>query len=82
MSNICQISGKRTIVGNNVSHANNRTKRKFYPNLFKKRFFLEDENRWIDLRVSANGIKTITKIGLKEALKKAQAKGFYQNLLI
>ncbi|NCO55133.1 MAG: 50S ribosomal protein L28 [Bacteroidetes bacterium CG02_land_8_20_14_3_00_31_25] len=76
MSNICQISGKRTIVGNNVSHANNRTKRKFYPNLFKKRFFLEDENRWIDLRVSANGIKTITKIGLKEALKKAQAKGF------
>ncbi len=76
MSNICQISGKRTIVGNNVSHANNRTKRKFYPNLFKKRFFLEGENRWIDLRVSANGIKTITKIGLKEALKKAQAKGF------
>ncbi len=76
MSNICQISGKRTIVGNNVSHANNRTKRKFYPNLFKKRFFLEGENRWIDLRVSANGIKTITKIGLKEALKKAQVKGY------
>lgn len=76
MSNICQITGKRTIVGNNVSHANNRTKRKFYPNLFRKRFFLEDENRWIDLRVSANGIKTITKLGLKEALKKAQSKGY------
>ena len=61
--------------GNNVSHANNRTKRKFHPNLFKKRFFLEEENRWINLKVSANGIRTITKNGLKSALKKAQAKG-------
>jgi len=79
MSNICQITGKRTIVGNNVSHANNRTKRKFYPNLFRKRFFLEEENRWINIRVSANGIKTITKLGLKAALKKAQAKGIIRN---
>jgi len=79
MSNICQITGKRTIVGNNVSHANNRTKRKFCPNLFRKRFFLEEENRWINIRVSANGIKTITKLGLKAALKKAQAKGIIRN---
>ncbi|MBI5540297.1 MAG: 50S ribosomal protein L28 [Bacteroidia bacterium] len=75
MASVCQITGKRTIVGNNVSHANNRTKRKFYPNLFKKRFFLEEENRWVSIRVSANGIKTITKNGLKNALKEAQAKG-------
>ncbi|PIP55403.1 MAG: 50S ribosomal protein L28 [Bacteroidetes bacterium CG23_combo_of_CG06-09_8_20_14_all_32_9] len=75
MSRICQITGKRTMGGNNVSHANNRTKRKFHPNLFKKRFFLEEENRWINLKVSANGIRTITKNGLKSALKKAQAKG-------
>jgi large subunit ribosomal protein L28 len=75
MASVCQITGKRTIVGNNVSHANNRTKRKFYPNLFVKRFFLEEENRWVKIRVSANGIKTITKNGLKNALKKAQSKG-------
>lgn len=75
MASVCQITGKRTIVGNNVSHANNRTKRKFYPNLFVKRFFLEEENRWVKIRVSANGIKTITKNGLKNALKKAQTKG-------
>jgi len=75
MSRICQITGKRTMGGNNVSHANNRTKRKFHPNLFKKRFFLEEENRWINLKVSANGIRTITKNGLKSALKKTQAKG-------
>ncbi len=75
MASVCQITGKRTIVGNNVSHANNRTKRKFYPNLFIKRFFLEEENRWVKIRVSANGIKTITKNGLKNALKKAQSKG-------
>jgi large subunit ribosomal protein L28 len=75
MASVCQITGKRTIVGNNVSHANNRTKRKFYPNLFVKRFFLEEENRWVKIRVTANGIKTITKNGLKNALKKAQTKG-------
>ena len=75
MASVCQITGKRTIVGNNVSHANNRTKRKFYPNLFVKRFFLEEENRWVKIRVSANGIKTITKNGLKNALKEAKVKG-------
>lgn len=79
MSRICQITGKRTMVGNNVSHANNRTKRRFHPNLFKKKFFLEEENRWINLKVSANGIKTISKKGLRNALKEAQIKGFIKN---
>jgi large subunit ribosomal protein L28 len=79
MSRICQITGKKTMVGNNVSHANNRTKRRFHPNLFVKRFFLEEENRWVSLKVSANGIKTISKKGLKSALKKAQEKGLIKN---
>jgi large subunit ribosomal protein L28 len=76
MSRICQITGKRTMVGNNVSHANNRTKRTFHPNLFVKRFFLEEENRWVSLKVSANGMKTISKKGLKNALKEAKVKGY------
>ena len=79
MSRICQITGKKTMVGNNVSHANNRTKRRFYPNLFVKRFFLEEEDRWVSIKVSANGITTITKNGLKNALKEAKVKGFIKN---
>jgi large subunit ribosomal protein L28 len=76
MSKICQITGKRAMVGNNVSHSKRRTKRTFMPNLFIKRFFLEDENRWITIKVSAAGIKDITKKGLVQALKDAQASGF------
>ncbi len=76
MSKICQITGKGVMVGNNVSHSKRRTKRTFEPNLFAKRFFLEDENRWISLKVSANGIKTISKKGLLPALKEAIEKGF------
>lgn len=79
MSRICQITGKKSLNGNNVSHANNRTKRKFHPNLFTKRFFLEEESRWISLKVSANGIRTIAKKGLKEALKEAKTKGYIKN---
>lgn len=79
MSRICQITGKRTMVGNNVSHANNRTKRTFHPNLFVKRFFLEEEDRWVSLKVSANGMKTISKKGLKNALKEAKEKGYIKN---
>jgi large subunit ribosomal protein L28 len=67
------------MVGNNVSHSNRRTKRRFYPNLFTKRFFLTEENRWITLKVSASGIKTIDKVGLAEALKKAKLKGFLRS---
>ncbi len=67
------------MTGNNVSHSKRRTKRKFYPNLFDKKFYLEDEDRWITLRVSAAGIRTINKIGLKAALREAKEKGYIQN---
>ncbi|MDR2885194.1 MAG: 50S ribosomal protein L28 [Rikenellaceae bacterium] len=70
---ICEITGKKARVGNNVSHSNIKTKRKFDPNLRTKRFWLEEENRWITLKVSAHGIKTINKKGLSAALKEAVA---------
>ena len=76
MSNICQITGKKAIVGNNVSHSKRRTKRKFYPNLFVKRFYLPEEDRWVTLKVSAAGIRNINKKGLKPALEEAKSKGF------
>ena len=69
----CEITGKTAMVGNNVSHSNRRTKRTFAPNLKTKRFWLEDEGRWITLKVSAAGIKTINKKGLTAALKDAKA---------
>jgi large subunit ribosomal protein L28 len=80
MSQICQITGKKVMVGNNVSHSKRRTKRKFYPNLFKKKFYLADEDRWVTLNVSAAGIRTINKIGLVAALKEARVKGLVANI--
>ncbi len=79
MSRVCQITGKKVMVGNNVSHSKRRTRRKFYPNLFDKRFYLEDEDRWVKLRVSASGIRTINKKGLKIALEEAKEKGFLKS---
>ena len=76
MSRVCQITGKKVMVGNNVSHSKRRTKRTFQPNLFDKRFYLPEEDRFIKLRVSASGIRTINKNGLKNALEKAKEKGF------
>lgn len=76
MSRVCQITGKRALSGNNVSHSNRHTKRKFYPNLFTKRFYLPEENRWITLKVSAGGMRTITKKGLGQALKDAKENGY------
>jgi len=67
------------MVGNNVSHSKRRTRRKFYPNLFLKKFYLAEENRWISLKVSASGIRTITKKGLGPALKEAKEKGFIES---
>lgn len=67
------------MVGNNVSHSKRRTRRKFHPNLFDKRFYLEDEDRWVRLRVSASGIRTINKKGLKNALEEAKEKGFLKS---
>jgi large subunit ribosomal protein L28 len=70
MSKICQITGKRLMIGNRVSHSNKKTKRYFSVNISKKRFFLTSENRWITLKVSASGIKTINKVGIEKALNK------------
>lgn len=75
MSKVCQITGKRPQAGNNVSHANNKTKRRFYPNLFKKKFYIPEEDRWVTLKVSSKALKTINKNGLASVLKKAKAKG-------
>lgn len=68
MSQICMVTGKGPMVGNNVSHANNKTKRRFLPNLKKKRFWLESDKKFITLRVSARGIKTIDKHGIENVL--------------
>ena len=70
---VCEITGKSAVIGNNVSHSNRKTKRKFNPNLRTKRFWSEEENRWITLKVSAAGIKTINKKGLSAALRDAKA---------
>ena len=76
MSKICQITGKKAMVGNSVSHSNIKTKRKFNVNLFKKKFYWVEENVWISLNVSAAGLRTINKIGLDAAIKKAAEKGY------
>lgn len=75
MSKVCQITGKKAIVGNNVSFSNKKNKRKFNVNLFKKRFFIPEEDRWITLRVSASALKNINKRGIFSVLKEAKAKG-------
>lgn len=76
MPNICQITGKKAITGNNVSHAKNRTKRKFNPNLQVKKFFLPESKEWVQLKVSANGIRVIDKLGIEAAINRAIDKGF------
>lgn len=76
MSKVCQITGKKVIVGNNVSHSNRKTKRTFSPNLQVKRFFIPEEDKWITLKVSAAGIRTINKKGISASLKEAREKGY------
>ena len=68
MARICQVTGKKSITGNNVSHANNKTKRRFLPNLHYRRFWIESENRFISLRVSNAGLRTIDKKGIEVVL--------------
>lgn len=75
MSRVCQITGKSTMIGNNVSHSKRRTKKEFAPNLRIKKFWFEEEKRFVTLKVSAAGIRTINKVGLKAALAKAKANG-------
>ena len=76
MSKICQITGKKAMVGNNVSHSKRRTKRKFDVNLFTKKFYWVEEDCWVSLRISAAGLRTINKLGLDAAIKKAAEKGY------
>jgi len=75
MARVCQITGKKTRSGNKVSHANNKTKRKFMPNIQKKRFFLSEENRWVTLKLSTKAIKTISLKGLSAVLSQATEAG-------
>ena len=75
MARVCQVTGKKPMVGNNVSHANNRTKRRFLPNLQYRRFWLEGEKRWVSLHVSNAGLRTIDKKGIEVVLAELRAKG-------
>ena len=75
MSRVCEVTGKRPAVGNRVSHANNRKKRRFLPNLHVQRFWLEDEKRWIKLRVSSRALRTIEKNGIDSVIADLRAKG-------
>lgn len=76
MSQVCQITGKKMMVGNHVSHSNRKTKRRFLPNLMVKKFFIAEENRWVSLKVSAAGLRNINKKGITACVKEAKAKGF------
>ncbi|MFD2891552.1 50S ribosomal protein L28 [Flavobacterium chuncheonense] len=75
MSRVCELTGKRAMVGNNVSHAMNKTKRKFSVNLVKKRFYIPEEDRWVTLKISTAALKTINKNGIAAVLKQAKANG-------
>lgn len=75
MSKVCQVTGKRPLVGNTVSHANNKVRRRFEPNLHTHRFWLELEKRFVSLRVSANGMRTIDKKGIESVVADIRARG-------
>ena len=75
MARVCQVTGKGPMVGNNVSHANNKTKRRFLPNLQSRRFWVESENRWVRLRVSTKALRTIDKNGIDAVLAEMRARG-------
>ena len=76
MARICDLTGKQMISGNNVSHSNRRTKRKFYPNLQTKRFYLQEEKEWITLKVSTSALRTIDKKGIEACLKEVLKNGY------
>lgn len=75
MSKVCQLTGKRPITGNNVSHSNRKTKRRFLPNLQKKRFYIPELDKWVTLKVSTSAMRTINKLGIYNYLKKLERKG-------
>ncbi len=76
MSRVCELTGKKAMVGNNVSHALNRTKRKFNVNLMTKRFYIPEEDKWVTLKVSASALKNINRKGISAVIKEAREKGF------
>ncbi len=75
MSKVCQVTGKRPISGNNVSHANNKTRRRFLPNLHNRRFWVESEKRWVRMRISSKGMRIIDKLGIDHVLQDMRARG-------
>jgi len=75
MSRVCQVTGKRPMTGNKVSHANNKTRRRFLPNIQQRRFWVEDENRFVTLKVSTKGIRIIDKLGIRIILDRLKAQG-------
>ena len=75
MSRVCEVTGKKPAVGNRVSHANNKKRRRFLPNLHNQRFWLEGEKRWVSLRVSANGLRTVEKKGIDVVVAELRLKG-------
>jgi len=77
MARTCELTGKKRMVGNKVSHSNRKSKRRFYPNLQTKRFFIPEEDRWITLRISTSALRTINKKGISAVLDEARAKGNY-----
>ena len=75
MAKECQVTGKKPVSGNNVSHANNKTKRRFMPNLQNKKFWVESENRWVSLKISNAALRTIDKLGIDSVIAKMKAEG-------
>ena len=75
MSKVCQLTGKRPITGNNVSHSKRKTKRRFLPNVHKKRYYIPETDQWVTLKVSAHAMRNINKIGVYDYLKQLEAKG-------
>ena len=75
MARVCMVTGKKPMVGNNVSHANNRTKRRFLPNLQNRKFWVESENRWVSMRITNNALRTIDKNGIEAVLAGMRAAG-------
>ncbi len=81
MSRVCDLTGKRPITGNNVSHSNHRTKRRFLPNLQKKKFYVPETGKWVTLKVSTSAMRTINKLGIYAYVKKLEKKGVKSDIL-
>jgi len=77
MAKACQLTGKKAMVGHNVSFSNKKSKRRFQPNLIKKKFYVPDEDKWVDLTISTSALRTVNKIGIVKALQRAREKGYY-----